>query len=277
MKAKILYQQILTNVSKILSDEKEFIPTSSIIFNHLVKDEFALLLDKEIPQPDDLLKNIFQRLQKNEPIQYILGEIFFLKLPLYVNKKVLIPRPETEEMVLDICRVISGGKIKIADIGTGSGCIALSLKKEFIEARVDAMDINPKSLEVARKNAERNDLEVNFIEKDILQAESLGDMYDLIVSNPPYVCESEKSCMSERVLGFEPSIALFVDDNDPLIFYKKIISLAEKNLNDGGWLFFEINEKFGKEVASLMFNFQNVTINKDINGKDRWIRARFLK
>lgn len=278
MKAKVLYRHILSNVSQILQDEKEFQPTTSIIFQHFINDEFALLLDKEIGSIDEsFLDEIFRRLSHDEPIQYILQKTFFLNLPLHVDKNVLIPRPETEEMVLDIYKCFDKRKGKALDIGTGSGCIALSLKKKFIDVQVDAIDINPKSLEVARQNAITNDLEVNFIERDILGTNSLHERYDLIVSNPPYVCESERELMSDRVLNFEPSLALFVKDNDPLVFYKKIVTLAEKNLNEGGWLFVEINENFSKEVASLMFNLQNVTINKDINGKDRWIRARFLK
>ena len=278
MKAKVLYQHIFSNVSQILQDEKEFQPTSSIIFQHFVDDEFALLLDKEV-KPIDIssLDEIFQRLKNDEPIQYILQKTFFLNLPLYVDKNVLIPRPETEEMVLDIFSSCSIGIKKVLDIGTGSGCIALSLKKKFIDAQVDAIDINPKSLEVARKNAKSNDLEVHFMEKNILQMDSLGEKYDLIISNPPYVCRSEKKYMSKRVYDFEPSIALFVEDDDPLIFYKKIITLAKTDLNEGGWLFIEINENFGKETARLMFDLQNVTIHKDINGKDRWISARSLK
>lgn len=278
MKAKVLYQHILANVSQILQDEKEFQPTSSIIFRHFVDDEFALLLDKEIkPIDESFLNDIFQRLRHDEPIQYILQKTFFLNLPLYVDKNVLIPRPETEEIVLDVYKCLNKVKGKVLDIGTGSGCIALSLKKKFIDAQVDAIDINPKSLEVAKRNAKMNGLEVNFIEKDIFKTETLDENYDLIISNPPYICQSEKRGMSERVVEFEPSIALFVEDDDPLIFYKKIIALAKENLNEGGWLFVEINENFGEETARLMLGLQNVTINKDINGKDRWISARFLR
>ena len=278
MKAKVFYQHIFSNVSQILQDEKEFQPTSSIIFQHFVDDEFALLLDKEVKRIDiSSLDEIFQRLKNDEPIQYILQKTFFLNLPIYVDKNVLIPRPETEEMVLDIFNCPDIEIKKVLDIGTGSGCIALSLKKKFIDAQVDAIDINPKSLDVAKKNAKINDLKVNFIERNILQMDNLGEKYDLIVSNPPYVCQSEKKSMNRRVCEFEPSIALFVEDDDPLIFYKKIIALAKTNLNEGGWLFVEINENFGKETARLMFDLQNVTIHKDINGKDRWISARFLK
>lgn len=277
MKAKDFYQHIFSNVSQILQDEKEFQPTAYIIFKHFIHNEFDLLLNEEIENPDlDILKKIFYRLKKNEPIQYILQETFFLDLDLFVDENVLIPRPETEEMVLDVYKNFNLNKKNILDIGTGSGCIALALKQKFINAQVDAIDINSKSLEVAKKNAKKNNLDVNFIEKDILKTDVLDKKYDLIISNPPYVCENEKIFMSNRVLNFEPALALFVEDDDPLIFYKKIISLAEKNLNDNGLLFFEINEKFGKEVARLLSKFQNVTINKDINGKDRWVSAKFL-
>ena len=277
MKAKDFYQHIFANVSQILQDEKEFQPTAYIIFKYFIHNEFDLLLNEEIANPDlDILNKIFCRLKKNEPIQYILQETFFLDLDLFVDENVLIPRPETEEMVLDVYKNFDLSKKNILDIGTGSGCIALALKQKFIDVQVDAIDINSKSLEVAKKNAKKNNLEVNFIEKDILKTDVLDKKYDLIISNPPYVCENEKIFMSNRVLNFEPALALFVEDDDPLIFYKKIISLAEKNLNDNGLLFFEINEKFGKEVARLLSKFQNVTINKDINGKDRWVSAKFL-
>ena len=277
MKAKDFYQHIFSNVSQILQDEKEFQPTAYIIFKHFIHNEFDLLLNEEIENPDlDILKKIFCRLKKNEPIQYILQETFFLDLDLFVDENVLIPRPETEEMVLDVYKNFNLNKKNILDIGTGSGCIALVLKQKFINAQVDAIDINSKSLEVAKKNAKKNNLDVNFIEKDILKTEDFDKKYDLIISNPPYVCENEKIFMSDRVLNFEPALALFVENDDPLIFYKKIISLAEKNLNGNGLLFFEINEKFGKEVARLLAKFQNVTINKDINGKDRWVSAKFL-
>ncbi|MDR2402102.1 MAG: peptide chain release factor N(5)-glutamine methyltransferase [Cytophagales bacterium] len=278
MKAKDFYQYIFSNVSQILPEEKELQPLTSIIFKHFVSDEFSLPLNKEISNLDhNLLGNIFCRLKKNEPIQYILQETFFLNLELFVDENVLIPRPETEEMVSDIYKNFDSNKKNILDIGTGSGCIALALKKKFVNVQVDAIDINSKSLEVARRNAKKNNLEINFMEKDILRTEILEQEYDLIVSNPPYVCASEKIFMSDRVLNFEPSTALFVEDKDPSVFYKKIISLAEKSLNAKGLLFLEINEKFGKEIIRLLFNFQNVIINKDINGKDRWIRAEFLK
>ena len=278
MKAKDFHQYIFSNITKVLTDEKEYQSITSIIFKHFVDDEFALLLNKEICNIDDnFLQEIFHRLQNNEPIQYILSSTQFLDLNLFVNPNVLIPRPETEEMVLDICKNFNGKGKNVLDIGTGSGCIALALKKMFPHANVDAIDKSCRSLEVAKKNSQSNSLEVNFTEQDILETENLEKMYDLIVSNPPYVCKSEICSMNDRVLKYEPSLALFVEDYDPLIFYKKIICLAEKFLNTNGLLVFEINERFGKEIASLLFNFTNVTVNKDINGKDRWISAKFLR
>ncbi len=273
MRAKDFYQLIFSHVSQILHDEKEFHPTTQIIFRHFIADEFALLLNKDIVPPDEGLQKIFIRLRQDEPIQYILQEAFFLDMQLFVDKNVLIPRPETEEMVLDVFQNISPKIKNVLDIGTGSGCIALALKKKFPHLEVDALDISSNALSVAQQNVQRHALKINFIHADIFQMATLPKRYDLIISNPPYVCCNEKISMEKRVLDFEPHEALFVEDTVPLIFYEKIVSLARENFGKGGLLFLEINEKFGEETAKLMFDWENVTINKDIKGKDRWIRA----
>ncbi|MBQ2187316.1 MAG: peptide chain release factor N(5)-glutamine methyltransferase [Bacteroidales bacterium] len=246
-----------------------------------------------------------KELLKNKPVQYIIGETEFCGIRFFVNENVLIPRPETEELVNQLisCSVNqlavnphpsfrpdierremgaekSPANISILDIGTGSGCIAISLAKLLKDSDVIAVDISEKALEVARKNAEANEVNVHFVHDDILNPHvktygRASQQFDIIVSNPPYVCESEKSDMRANVLDYEPSTALFVSDNDPLVFYRKILEFAQKALKPNGQIWFEINEKFGKETAELCHSkgFKNVEIIKDFRGKERIVRA----
>ena len=221
-------------------------------------------------------------LLKNKPVQYVLGETEFCGMRFMVDENVLIPRPETEEMVKNIascgdkaCLVPTG--CDVLDIGTGSGCIAISLAKLLKDSAVTAVDVSEKALEVAKKNAEANNVNVRFILDDILNpqnTELIDNQYDIIVSNPPYVCESEKSEMRANVLNYEPSTALFVTDNDPLIFYRKILEFAQKTLKPSGEVWFEINEKFGEEMKDLCLEkgFKNVEIIKDFRERDRILR-----
>ena len=219
-----------------------------------------------------------KELQKNKPVQYIIGETEFCGMRFFVEEGVLIPRPETEEMV----RLLAVGywplAVKILDIGTGSGCIAISLAKLLKNSVVTAVDVSEKALEVAKKNAEANNVNVRFVLDDILNPQNpelIGNQYDIIVSNPPYVCESEKKEMRANVLDYEPSSALFVSDNDPLLFYRKILEFAQKSLKPNGQVWFEINEKFGHEMQNLCLEkgFINVEIIKDFREKDRILKA----
>lgn len=228
----------------------------------------------------ELLKLHFtvKELLKEKPLQYIIGEVEFLGLKIKVNPHVLIPRPETEEMVQ---LIMDKEKLKegdgILDIGCGSGCISVALKKYFRNARVTGLDVSDEVLNVATENAILNDTQVEFIQQDILDKEQwrhLGD-YQMIVSNPPYVRETEKAWMQKNVLDFEPDIALFVPDDDPLIFYREIAEFAKKYLTTNGLLYFEINEAFGLETKELLksIEFEKVEVFKDLNGKDRFVRA----
>jgi len=221
--------------------------------------------------------HIIQRLKLYEPIQYIFGETEFYGLALQVNPSVLIPRPETEELVDWIINSCTVSAPKILDIGTGSGCIALSLKKALPAAHVFATDISDETLKTAKENAKMNQLDVVFFQADILNFQH-GKLpnFDLIVSNPPYVRELEKKQMQPNVLGWEPAKALFVSDDDPLVFYRHITAFANANLKNNGLLFFELNEKFGKETARLCedFDFVDVNIRNDIHGKQRMLRCR---
>lgn len=240
----------------------------------IITDKDKKLSREEVLKIDDILT----RLNNYEPLQYILGSSEFYDLKLNVQPGVLIPRPETEELVdYIIKRNAAKYGLKVLDIGTGSGCIALSLKKNLKNSSVWAYDVSKAALKIAKKNAGDNNLEINFLYFDILNYEELAEniIFDIIVSNPPYVRESEKEFMLKNVLDFEPETALFVEDENPLIFYSAIAKYASIHLQTGGELYFEINEHFGQETKNLLesLNFKEIMIKKDLFGKDRIIRA----
>jgi len=223
-----------------------------------------------------VIESIIEKLKKYIPIQYILGETEFFGLTFYVDESVLIPRPETEELV-DWIRIENnrGGGLHILDIGTGSGCIAITLKHEFPDSVIDAFDISENALKTAKRNAVRNKLEVNFELVDILNAPDFPNNWDVIVSNPPYITEQEKDDMLPNVLNHEPHLALFVPDNDPLLFYRNIALFARQHLQHNGKLYFEINRESGKECMDLLtgLGFNDIELKKDISGNDRMVRA----
>ena len=227
------------------------------------------------------LKNIVKRLQKEEPIQYIIGNTEFYGLPFLVNKNTLIPRTETEELVawvLDEIKVLANNKItepSILDIGTGTGCIPISLAKNLTSLNISAIDISTEALLIAKQNAILNKVTIEFIELDILNTESLPQEYDVIISNPPYVRELEKEEIKNNVLENEPHLALFVEDENPLIFYNKIADLAKQQLSKNGMLFFEINQYLGKETVNMLVKkgFKNIQLKKDLFGNDRMIKC----
>lgn len=216
------------------------------------------------------------KLKKEFPIQYIIGSTDFMGLSFKVDENVLIPRPETEDLVSWILSSFEDKKdIKILDIGTGSGCIPISLASRMEDVHVEAMDISEKALNMARFNAEINKVTIDFILEDILETSQLNPSYDIIVSNPPYVRESEKKFMQKNVLKHEPKLALFVRDDDPLVFYEKIAQLSFPALKNKGQLYFEINQYFGEELIKLLneIGFHTVELKKDIYGEDRMVRA----
>ncbi len=222
------------------------------------------------------LKNALEKLKKQVPIQYIIGETEFYGLKFFVNKNVLIPRPETEELVQWIIENTSKNKpISILDIGTGSGCVAISLAINLPNATVFALDISEKALKTATKNAKQNIVDIQFIKEDILQLNKLPQKFDIIVSNPPYVRELEKIKMQPNVLKNEPHLALFVKDANPLLFYEKITKLASIYLNKNGQLFFEINQYLGKQMVELVQsnNYKEIELKKDFYEVDRMLRA----
>jgi release factor glutamine methyltransferase len=228
--------------------------------------------------PDSKLKikEIVEHLKESEPIQYILGEAHFMDLKLKITKPVFIPRPETEELAQWIIDSHKNKSPEILDIGTGSGCIALALERHIRMSRVSAVDISQDALNNARYNSSIHNLSVNFFNADIFQWENYKwDNYDIIVSNPPYVMEKEKNDIEVNILKYEPWIALFVPDDNPLIFYRTIAEFARNYLKKGGWIYFEINEKLGDELRLLLLRmgFGNIEIKRDISNKERMVRC----
>lgn len=226
----------------------------------------------------NLLQRALERLLKQEPIQYILGKTSFYGLSIKVNSATLIPRPETEELVSWILNDFekTKNKIKAVDIGTGSGCIALALKKNLTQSEITAIDVSSEALEVVKQNAKELELPLDVLQLDILKNSlPIGDL-DFMVSNPPYVCETEKLQMRSNVLEFEPSLALFVDDSDPLIFYRRILQVANKAVKERGSVYFEINERFSEETIKMAkeIGWHTIQVKKDIFGRDRMMRCR---
>jgi release factor glutamine methyltransferase len=255
--AESFFYLILENTTKMKRIDLALLPDSIFSGSHL--SEWNLILKQ-------LLLEI--------PIQYLLGTTSFFGLEFEVNESVLIPRPETEELV-DWVLSTTSHLNTFLDIGTGSGCIAISIAKNRTDSKVSAIDVSESALKTAQKNAANNDVSVSFLQKNILETSDLECQLDCIVSNPPYVRILEKAEIKKNVLDHEPHLALFVDDNDPLLFYRKIAQLALKNLNSNGYLFFEINQYLGKEMNDLLveMGFENVTLKKDIYSNDRMIRA----
>ncbi|MBR3565253.1 MAG: peptide chain release factor N(5)-glutamine methyltransferase [Paludibacteraceae bacterium] len=222
------------------------------IMEELTRKNRAILLSNPneiiFPEIENKLENIVKRLLNNEPIQYIFGHTAWCGMQLKVNSSVLIPRPETAEL-LDL---VATAPRTILDIGTGSGCIAIAMKKRFPNAEVYAIDISKKALDTAKENAANNNATIHFIQADILQQPTIDLRFDLIVSNPPYIAEKEKIEMDKNVLDYEPHNALFVPDNDPLVFYREISLFAKKHINPNGQLLFEINQRYGNETQELV-------------------------
>ena len=276
---------------------KKLYPTSEIdTFLFLLLEEYlnfkridvVLKSNFEISSEDlTLLKSSTKLLEQEIPIQYILGKTEFYWFPFILNEHVLIPRPETEELITSILEKVLKTKtfhtnakekqLKILDIGTGSGCIPISLKKSLPFAEITAIDVSNEALTIAKKNTVLNKVDINLTQQDILKTTSLNQLYDVIVSNPPYVRESEKKEIKNNVLNNEPHMALFVKDKNPLVFYNKIAELAKNHLSENGTLFFEINQYLGKETVELikLKGFNKIQLKKDIFGRDRIIIASF--
>ena len=253
-----------------------------VIDHYLGLERFVLAMQPNLVVSKDNEEPLFyalSQLKQERPIQYILGKAHFCDLEFGVDENVLIPRPETEELVYWILNEVQQGtrqeRLRILDIGTGSGCIAISLAKNLPNAKVYALDISKKALQIAQQNAVDNKVDIVFLEADILSMEGFKDKFDVIVSNPPYVRELEKKEMKNNVLEHEPGLALFVSDGDPLIFYKKITLFALNHLKTSGMLFFEINQYLGEEMKQLLEagNFSEIELRKDMFGNNRMLKA----
>ncbi|WP_396142082.1 peptide chain release factor N(5)-glutamine methyltransferase [Flavobacterium sp.] len=279
------YKSHFFNSLKNSQDEQEiesffFILTEYL--HNLKRVDVALNPNFELSEAEvEKWNTILAQLQLEKPIQYITREAWFYGLKFEVNENTLIPRPETEELVewiLNSSITQHPSPNTILDIGTGTGCIPIALKANLPQANISAIDVSEKAIEVAKRNAELNKVEVNFIQANILEVEDLSQLpssYNIIVSNPPYVRNLEKQEIKKNVLDYEPHLALFVEDTDALLFYRKIAQLAIKNLSPNGLLFFEINQYLGKETVELLENlgFKNIELKKDIYGNDRMVKC----
>jgi release factor glutamine methyltransferase len=252
-----------------------------LIMEHCGFPSQTILLEpNQSPGPEAIaqISEIGTEIHTHRPIQYILGQTRFCELTIKVNENVLIPRPETEEMVYRIIESQGGTPSRILDLGTGSGCIALALKNHFQNALVAGLEWSKAALDLARQNGVLNELEVEWIHGDMLDPSTMDRFmeYDLVVSNPPYVLTEEQTQMNRNVLDFEPANALFVENNDPLKYYRAIASCSTEILSAGGTLWVEINERFGTDTSYLLAEagLKSITIHKDIHEKERFVQAR---
>jgi release factor glutamine methyltransferase len=284
--SKALFQDLVKQIALNEDQDEIHSVVYQVLENLLGLSRTDILTEKQVDlfNFETKLSDVIKRINQHEPLQYIFGEAYFFGRKFKVNSAVLIPRPETEELVSLIISEMQGrlipskensDKIKILDIGTGSGCIPISLALEIANTEVFALDISEDALHVARQNAERLGARVQFSRLDILNSEIPLQNLDVVVSNPPYIALSEKKEMRNNVIGYEPHLALFVEENNPLVFYKTIASKASRVLKLGGLLAVEINERFGKEVATLFEqnDFQKVEIIKDLSGKQRIVKG----
>lgn len=255
-----------TTLARIILEE-----VSGLTFAGIATGKISNLSDSQARE----LEQILSRLKKGEPFQYVLGKTCFYGMEFRVGPSVLIPRPETEELVEWIIAGNGREPCTVLDIGTGSGCIAVTLAVKMTQARVDAWELSAGALQLAEENARRNHAVVRFSQRDILQRFACETQYDLIVSNPPYITEAEKESMEPTVAAFEPGEALFVPDRDPLLFYRRIAELANGLLKEGGRLYFEIHRSRGEIVCRMLREkgFGEVELRKDLSGNDRMVRA----
>ena len=275
--AKTIFRELSDQLTSVYDADEAKNIAYLILEEVTALDKTDILIEKPYQlsgEPKEKISNIIERLLMHEPIQYILGKAAFYGFELSVNEYVLIPRQETEELVDWIIK--SDHQVNnMLDIGTGSGCIPIALAKHYPSRRVHAWDVSAGALAVAKENAAANEVNIRFHLVDVLD-QVPDEEFDLIVSNPPYVLKEEKAEMQTNVLDHEPGTALFVPNQDPLLFYRRICEMSVSHLNSSGWLYFEINEKYGQKVMDLMndHQFTNIEIRQDLNGKDRMVRGQ---
>jgi release factor glutamine methyltransferase len=279
IKAKELFNSLLKEIQGFYDDREAKANIFYLLYGRLSIDKTPIVGNQELSVRQDMFDILYddmERLKLYEPVQHIVGFAEFNGLTIKVNPSVLIPRPETEELVDLIVRENSDRAIKILDIGTGSGCIALALKSKMHLSEIYATDISSEALSLANESAMINKLHVKFILSDILLENIPHHEFDLWVSNPPYIRESEKVLMHDNVLKYEPHSALFVPDQDPLVFYKAILVKSNRHLKKNGKIYFEINEAFGGQILDLVENegYRDVRVIKDIHGKDRIVAGK---
>ncbi|TDH27740.1 peptide chain release factor N(5)-glutamine methyltransferase [Segetibacter sp. 3557_3] len=278
------YRRLLAALYDVY-DNREAANICDLVIEHVTgQRKIDRIMYKDLPvsqKQEDELEAVEAKLISGVPVQYVLGEAWFADMKLYVNDQVLIPRPETEELVSWICTDLERhpnlANITLLDIGTGSGCIAIALKKRLKLVQVTALDVSPNALEVAQRNATEYNANIDLLQLNFLEQsarEKLGT-FKIIVSNPPYIREQEAASMAANVLDHEPHRALFVPDNDALIFYQAIAEFGKSHLEKEGAVYMEINEHFGEEVQALFKNngYVNVQVKKDLQGKDRMVKA----
>ena len=282
-----VYTHLLTELKARFAYEEARAMVFGLLEHHLQISKARIMVQFNIEVPDVTLPPLalaLDDLLADKPLQYVIGKAWFMDQEYAVNEHVLIPRPETEELVQTVINAVDNlmeehpYPLKILDIGTGSGCIAITLKSHYPEISLYALDNSVAALAVARENAQYHRAEVYFYHADILIEETMEGLppMDIIVSNPPYVLEKEKKAMKPNVLDHEPADALFVPDDEPLLFYKAIAAYASENIRPGGLVFLEINEMLGDEVKSLFLShkFKDVKVTKDLSGKDRFLQCR---
>jgi release factor glutamine methyltransferase len=280
------YKQLLANLYELYSDREAANIADWVIEYVTGQSKISRILYKDLPvrlEQQERLQNITSQLLAHKPVQYVLNEVWFAGLKFFVNEHVLIPRPETEELVEWIAHDLkkltreAQHEMSLLDVGTGSGCIPVSLKKQIPAMKVSALDISAQALDVARRNATDQQTKIDFFKVDFLNTKTWNQFpkFDIIVSNPPYIKQHEAGNMAKNVLDYEPSIALFVADDDALIFYRTIALFAQQHLKENGSIYVEINEALGAEVIDTFASqtFTKIELRKDLQGKDRMIKA----
>ena len=275
-RSKDLFQQIISSLSDVYDERERMAIAKNYLADRLHIDRMKLSLNTEIAYDESLLRHDLRQLVNGTPYQHVVGFTIFYGRKFLTNKHALIPRPETEELVDWIVKENEVSTPMILDIGTGTGCIPISLKGEIPNASCTGIDVSEEALKVAKNNASKNEMVVDFSFLDILKEDLSEKAFDIIISNPPYIPNADRAQMHKNVLDHEPGLALFVDDESPLIFYQAIAEKAVHSLKKGGKLYFEIHENFGKEVCELLssLGYFDVELRKDLQDKDRMVKAK---